>query len=173
MDRKKLVGPMILALLLGIGLTTASLSGCVSVGGGQGVELIENMSEASFTNLRLYVSLTTKVTASRLIAENLVSAEDVSKAVQAIDIALTSPVIPGASSILKPALEEVGLTGSEIELLLLIVERELLDRGALQVGVVELSPRTKELLQVISAALHAAVNEVVTPEELQELSELE
>lgn len=176
-DKKKLIMPAVLAAVLGIGIATGSLSGCVSTGGGQGVEALENMSETEFAKWRLYISLTTKIASSRLIQNDLVKAEDVVKAAQALNLLRERPIVSGATSLIQPVLEEIGLGGSEIELLLLVVEQELLSRGALDyidpdTGLVALSTRTKEVLLVVENALMAA-SEDVTQTESEQAEKLE
>lgn len=178
-DKKKLIAPAVLAVVLGVGFATGSLSGCVSTGSGQGIVALESMSEQDFSKWRLYISLSTKIAASRLIANNLVSADDVNKAVSALTLLRDQPIVEGATSFIKPVLEQVGLAGSEIELLLLVVEQELLSRGALdyidpQTGLVSLSPRTKDVLTVVVNSLTAAATETAPPAtEVKKATELE
>lgn len=177
LDKKKLIMPAVLAVVLGIGVATGSLSGCVATGNGQGVEALESMSETEFAKWRLYISLTTKIASSRLISNGLVKAEDVALAAEALKLLREQPIVEGGTSLIKPVLEDVGLGGSEIELLLLVVEQELLSRGALdyidpETGLVALSPRTKDVLAVVENSLRAATEEV-TQEESQQAQQLE
>ena len=63
-------------------------------------------------------------------------------------------------SLLKPALEKVGLKDSEVELALLVIEQELLQRVPFIVdpgtGLVQLSDRTKSVLSEMANSLEAA-----------------
>jgi hypothetical protein len=178
-ERKKLIVPAVLALVLGLGVAISSLSGCVSTGSGQGIELIENMSEASFLKWRLYISLTTKVVASRLADEGLVSREELGLAAQALKLVRDGEVPPDLSvgSLLKPALEKVGLKDSEIELALLVIEQELLQRVPLIVdpgtGLVQLSDRTKSVLSEMANSLEAAAVQPATPAESKQAAQLQ
>lgn len=179
-ERKKLIVPAVLAAVLGIGIATSSLSGCVSTGGGQGIVLIENMSEAQFTKWRLYISLSTKVIASRLADEGLVSREELGLAAKALELVRDGAVPPdlSTSSLLRPALEQVGLKDSEIELALLVIEQEVLQRGVVPFtdpvsGLVSLSPRTKSVLNEMANSLKAAAVEPATSAEGQQAVELQ
>ena len=174
-ERKKLIVPAVLALVLGLGVATS----CVSTGSGQGIELIENMSEASFLKWRLYISLTTKVVASRLADEGLVSHEELGLAAQALKLVRDGEVPPDLSvgSLLKPALEKVGLKDSEVELALLVIEQELLQRVPLIVdpgtGLVQLSDRTKSVLSEMANSLEAAAVQPATPAESKQAAQLQ
>jgi len=178
-ERKKLIVPAVLAAVLGIGIATSALSGCVSTGSGQGVELIENMSEPNFIKWRLYISLTTKVVASRLADEGLVSREELGLAAQALKLVRDGSVPPdlSAGSLLKPALEKVGLKDSEIELALLVIEQELLQRVPLIIdpgtGLVQLSDRTKSVLNEMVNSLEAAAVQPATQAESQQAAQLQ
>ena len=76
-------------------------------------------------------------------------------------------------SLLKPALEKVGLKDSEIELALLVIEQEFLPNLAIpSTGLPELSPRTKSMLDEMIKSLEAAVAQPVTSDEVLRASEL-
>jgi hypothetical protein len=127
------------------------------------------MSEPAFLNWRLYVSLTTKIVASRLLDEGLVSREEMGLAAQALRLVRDGAVPPdlSTSSLLKPALENFGLKDSEIELALLVIEQEILQRGVVPLvdpstGLVVLSPRTKSVLNEMANSLEAAVAQPIT-----------
>lgn len=173
---KNYILPIVLATLLGTSIATTS---CISAGSEQGVVLIENMSEQEFTKWRLYISLTTKVVASRLVDEGLVSREELALAAQALELVRDGSLPPdlSTSSILKPALEKVGLKDSEIELALLVIEQEILKRGIVPfadpvTGLVSLSPRTKSVLNEMINSLKTAVAQPATPAESKRVAEL-
>ncbi len=159
MERKKWIGAAVLALALGVG---GALSGCTMLGTGEGgVQAIEEMSELEWSRWKLYIQLGTKIGANRLLAEDLVSEDDLAIAATVLDTLRDQTVVPGATSLIAPALVEAGLTNDEVQLLLLIVEQELLSRGALEwldpdTGLLALSPRTKELLTLVADALRSA-----------------
>lgn len=173
MNRKQIIGPVILALLIGIG----AMSGCVSTDDGeQGVEALESMSDAEFNKWQLYITLGTKIGANQLLEGDLVTEEELAIAATTIETVRDQSVVPGATSFIVPALQDAGLNNDEIELLMLIVEQELLARGALDwvdpdTGVVDFSPRTQEILTSVANALRAA--SVVTDEEVQQGMTLE
>lgn len=151
----------IIAGVLGLVLTAGAVTGCITTGDGQGVEALENMSELEYANWKLYISLGVSVASNRALAANLVSQADLDLAASALDLLRDQNITAGATSLIGPALEEVGLTNDEVALLLLIVEKELLERGALEwrdpvTGAVALSPRTKEILTIVAASLRAA-----------------
>jgi len=168
MERKKWIAPTILVLALAGG----ALSGCVLTGDGeQGVEFIEGMTDLEFSKWKIYIQLGVKVGANRMLEEGTVTEEELDIAAAALEAVRDEPIIPGAASLIMPALAEAGLTNDEVQLLLLIVEQELLSRGALEwvdpeTGVISLSPRTKELLTVVADSLRAA--ELLTDEEFEQ-----
>lgn len=167
MDRKKWIAPAVLVLALAGG----SISGCMTTNDGeQGIEALEGMTDLEFNKWKLYVSLGTKIGANRLLAEGLVTEEELDIAATAIETARDQSVVPGSTAIITPALQEAGLTNDEVQLLLLIVEQELMSRGALdwidpETGLVAFSPRTKELLTAVADALRAA--ETITDNEVE------
>jgi hypothetical protein len=88
-----------------------------------------------------------------------------------IDGLATGPLELDAGSLIAPALRRAGLSNDELELVLLIAEQELAARGALNwvnpvTNVLELSPRSKEVLHIVARSLRAA--SVVTPKEKSE-----
>lgn len=159
MERKKWMLSAVLALVVAGG----AISGCVTTPDGeQGVEAIESMSELDFNKWKLYVTLGTKIGANRLLAEGLVNEQELELTAAVLETVRDQSIVTGATSLLIPALEEAGLNNDEIELLLIIVEQELLSRGALEwvdpeTGIVSLSPRTKELLTTVASSLRSAV----------------
>lgn len=173
MERKKWIAPAVIVLALAGG----AISGCLSTGDGeQGIEALESMTDLEFNKLTLYVTLGTKIAANRALAEGAVTEEELDLAATALETVRDSSVVPGATSIITPALEEAGLTNDEVQLLLLIVEQELLSRGALEwldpaTGLVAFSPRTKSLLTSVADSLRAAA--LLTEEEAQQGIELE
>lgn len=172
MSKKKWIAPLVLAIMLG----GASLSGCVSTDGGKGIQALEQMSELDFSKWKLYIQLGVKIGANRLLEEQAVSAEDLELAATAIETARDQTAVPGTKSFIKDALAEAGLKNDEIELLLVIVEQELIARGALdwinpETGLVEWSPRTKEMLTIVANALRSAT--AVTAVEVEQGKQLE
>jgi len=151
-----------------------TLAGCASTSSGeQGIESLENMTELDYNRWKLYIQLGVKIGANRLIEEGVLSDTELELMAGVIETVATKPVTVGATSIIKTALEdalaEAGLTNDEAVFVLLIAEQELMARGALDgvldptTGVVNLSPRTKDMLQVIADALRSAG--IVTSEE--------
>ncbi len=137
------------------------VTGCVSTDDGRGVEAIENMSELSYNNFKNFVRLGVKIAASRSLDEGLVSQNDLNAAAVAVETLRDATIVPGATSLILPALENAGLTSDEIMLILLIAEQQLLKRGALdwldpETGLVALSPRTKEVLTLVAGSLRSA-----------------
>lgn len=174
MKRKKWIAPAVLMLALAGG----AISGCVSTGedGEQGIEALEGMTDLEFNKWKLYLTLGTKIGANRLLAEGVVTAEELDLTATAIETARDQSIVPGATAIITPALEEAGLTNDEVQLLLLIVEQELMSRGALEwldpeTGLVAFSPRTKELLTAVADALRSAA--LLSGTELEQGKELE
>ena len=157
MDMKKWIAPLALIAVLG----AASLSGCASTDGGKGVQALEQMSELDYNKWKLYIQLGVKIGANRLLQEGTVSVQDLSIAATAIETVRDQTGVPGTKSFIQDALKDAGLTNDEVELLLVIVEQELLARGALdwlnpETGVVEWSPRTKDLLTLVAGSLRTA-----------------
>lgn len=145
------------SLLLVCGLMAApNLSGCVSTQDGQqGVEFIENMDDVSFDRWQLYVSLTVKIGANRLLEEGIVTADELLLAADVMEAAQAANVPVGAVSLLEPLFIEVGLNNDEMLLVLLIVEQELLSHGvSLDTN---LSLRTKAVLQGAANAIRAVI----------------
>lgn len=180
MTRKNWIMPAVLVAALGIGVATTALSGCASTGGGQGIVLLENMSEPQFNKWRLYIGLSTKVIASRLVDERLVSQEELALAARALELVRDGSVPPdlSTSSLLRPALEQVGLKDSEIELALLVIEQEILQRGVVPfldpaTGLYTLSPRTKTILGEMINSLNAAAVSPATSAESEQVVELQ
>lgn len=173
MERKNWIAPAILVLALAGG----AISGCMSTGDGeQGIEALESMSDLEYSKWKLYLTLGTKIGANRLLSEGVVTEEELDIAATALETVRDQSVVPGATSIITPALEEAGLTNDAVQLLLLIVEQELMSRGALEwldpeTGLIALSPRTKDLLTTIADALRSAT--LVTGEEIQQGMQLE
>ena len=155
-------------------LMLASLS-CKTSDGQGGLQTIEQMAETDFNQWKLYIQLGVKIGANRLLQEEVVSREELATAATAIEAVRDQAIIPGATSFIIPALEKAGLTNDEIVLLLLVVEEELKERGALAwidplTGTIALSPRTKDLLTIVANALRPTV---VFASEVQEAQMLE
>lgn len=151
-------------------------AGCTTLGGGQGVEALEQMSQLEYDNWKLYISLGVKIGARRLLDEGIVSASDLATAASVVENVSTKPILPGATSLLEGPLTEAGFTNDEAKLVLLIVERELLSRNGLtgvldpETGLVNLAPRTKEVLQLVATSLRGATE--VTPAEFERAAEM-
>lgn len=158
---------LILPLLL---MTATSFVSCANM------QQLEQMQQREYENWKLYIQLGVKVTANRLLEEGSVTADELNLVANVVDSVATSPVVPGATALITPALEKAGLTSDEIRLVIAIVEQELLARGALEwldptTGVVSLSPRTKEILGLVAGSLRSAAS--VNRAEVQEAQFLE
>ena len=169
---KKWITPLALVAVLG----AASLSGCVSTDGGKGVQALEQMSELDYNKWKLYIQLGVKIGANRLLEEGTVTAGQLEIAATALETVRDQTGIPGTKSFVKDALADAGLNNDEIELLLVIVEQELIARGALdwinpETGVIEWSPRTKDLLTLVAGSLRSAAT--VTEQEKSQGTQLE
>jgi len=166
----------IIPILLAAALAAGSISGCGSTPSGQGVQIIEDMNDAQFNKLKLYLGLGVKITATRLLDEKQITKEELQQAKMALVTLKSKPVIDGAASFIQKSLLEAGLKKPEIELLLVVVEQEILLRGPIgwideETGGLKLSDRTKQLLDVVISALDAAGT--VTYTEVQEANTLE
>lgn len=159
MDRKKWLAPTVLVLALAGG----AISGCIATGpdGEQTIEALEGMSELQFNKWQLYIQLGVKIGANRLLAEDMTTEEELDMVASVLETVRDQAVVPGSTGIIMPALENSGLTNDEVQLLLLIVEEELMQRGALDwidptTGSVAFSPRTKTLLTSVADSLREA-----------------
>lgn len=136
--------------------------------GTHGVKPLELMTDMEFNKWKLYIELTTRVGATRLMEQGAISPAELTMAANAIDNIKNQPVDAAAGALIVPALQNAGFTNDEAMLVLLIVEQELLARGALRwinpdTGQLDLSPRTEEVLHVVATALLSvagAVSEV-------------
>ena len=160
-------GVIVLALVGG------SISGCATLeDGSQGVVAVEDMTELQFNKWKLYTTLGAKIGAERLLLEGFATEEELGLAAQAIEAVIqdsADPLVLSPDGIFGPVLADVGLTNSEIELVILIVEQELLSRGALgqvdpTTGIINMSDRTKELLGALANSLREATT---TDEEIE------
>jgi hypothetical protein len=147
-------------------------TGCTST---NGVKPLEEMTELEYSKWKLYIQLGVKIGANRLLEENLVSQNELTVAAGAIDALQDQPILGGATSLIIPALRNAGFNNDEVEFILLVAEQELLARCALEwlnpeTHVFELSPRTKEVLDIIANALRSAGT--VTPTEQSQASEM-
>lgn len=163
MKRLILMIPLLLA-------TTFNVTSCANI------QPLEQMNELEYENWKVYIQLGVKVAANRLLQEGTISESELVTMADVIDTVTTSTVLPGATSILSSAIEQAGLTSDEARLLVAIVERELLARGALDwvdpaTGTASLSPRTKEILGIVSVSLRSA--KAVTPTENAQAQVLE
>lgn len=171
MDIKKWITPLALIAVMG----AASISGCAT-DGPKGIQALEQMSELDFNKWKLYIQLGVKIGANRLLAEGTVTTQDLEIAAGAIETVRDQTGVPGTKSFIQVALKDSGLTNDEVELLLVIVEQELLARGALdwinpETGVIEWSPRTKDILTLVADSLRSAT--IVTEQEVRQGDSLE
>ena len=161
---------VILALgLVALPVIPVALSGCVSTAGGeQGLETLENMSEADYQRLKLYSSLGVKIAANRLVSEGVVSAEELGLAADVLAGVKSTPAQGGAEALLQKLLADAGLTNVEVESLVQIVVFELQARGVFDVlgddGLVQLTPRTEDFIDTLLDAVRSAAS--VSQEEL-------
>lgn len=164
-------------ILLMLALFSGAISGCMSTSDGeQGIEALEAMTDVEYNKWKLYLQLGTKIGANRLLASETVTEGELELVATTLETVRDQSIVPGTTSILTSALDDAGLTNDEVALLVLIVEQELLTRGALEwidpeTGLVALSPRTKDLLTTIADAFRSAT--LVSDEEAQRGLELE
>jgi len=123
-----------------------------------GIPTLEQMSEADYSQWKLYIQLGVKIGTERLVQDHKVTQDELNVAAAAIDAIKGQSVLDNATSLITPALEKAGFHNDEVKLLLLVAENELISHGALhwmnpQTNVLELSPRTKEVLSIISSTL--------------------
>lgn len=161
---------LMLCLCLAGGFVASS--GCTTT---NGVKPLEEMTELEYSKWKLYIQLGVKIGANRLLQEGIVTQDQLGVAAAAIDGIQGEPVAGGVKSLIVPALRKAGFANDEVEFILLVAEQELLARGALdwlnpETNVLELSPRTKEVLAIVANALRTAG--VVTPAEQNQASEM-
>lgn len=142
---------------------------------GNGVKPLEQMTELEYSKWKLYIQLGVKIGANRLLQEGIVNTGQLNVAAGAIEAVKGEPVEGGAKSLIVPALRKAGFQNDEVEFILLVAEQELAARGALEwlnpeTNVLELSPRTKEVLDVVAGALRSAG--IVTPAEQTQAQEM-
>jgi hypothetical protein len=169
-NKRLLLATMALLVLAG---GTISGSGCSAVGpnGQQGVETLEQMTDTEFARWKLYITLGVKIGANRLLAEDIVTEEELDLAASVLESVRDQSITPGATALIGPALEDSGLSNDEIQILLMGVEDALRSQGAFdwldpETGIVALSPRSKELLTGVIESLRAA--ERLTEDEVQQ-----
>ena len=162
--------------IVGVLAVGAISGGCLTSGGGQGIEALEQMSPAEYDNWKLFITLGVKVGARRLLDEGIVSLTDLETAAEVFDGVASSEILPGATSLLEGPLEEAGFTNDEAKLVLLIVERELLARGGLsgvldpESGLLHLAPRTQEILKLTATSLRSVTT--ITPDEFRQAEQM-
>jgi hypothetical protein len=169
---------LVLAGVLAIPAISGGGVSCVSTDQGQqGLVALENMEEAEYNKWKLYVSLGVKVAANRLLEEGTVEAEELELAASVLETLEGTTVLEGAQSLVRPALENAGLSNDEVMLVLLVAEQELLSRTPLvslvdsETGTLSLTPRSKELLLLVAESLRTALE--LTEEEEAEVERLE
>lgn len=160
--------------ILGI-LSVIAIGSCIACQSNGSIKPLEEMTELEYSKWKLYIQLGVKIGANRLLKEQVVTTGELGTAAAVIDGIKGEPVTGGIKSLIMPALAKAGFQNDEVEFVLLIAEQELLARGALdwinpETNVLELSPRTVEVLGIISASLRSA--SVVTEEEASSAAEL-
>lgn len=163
----------LIAALCLTGIVCVASSGCN--GAGVNIKPLEQMTELEYSKWKLYIQLGVKIGANRLIQEEITTREQLNIAATVIEGISSKPVTAGAKSLIIPALEDAGFNNDEVQLILLIAEQELLARGALdwinpETGLLELSPRTREVLSIIAGSLRTA--DKVTPAEKNQSEEM-
>jgi len=158
------------------GILLMGNAACVTTGDGQGIEAVEQMNDLDFSRWQLYIQLGVKIAANRALEEGLVTEEELDLAATALETATTQSLAPGTGTLIGPLLSDSGLNNDELTLILLIVENELLARGALDwinpdTGVMGLSPRTQIILNTAAGSLRAA--SVVTETEKLQYQEMQ
>lgn len=153
---------------------SSGLVSCATTNG-NGVKPLEEMTELEYSKWKLYIQLGVKIGANRLLQEGIVTQDQLGIAAAAIDGIQGEPVTGGIKSLIVPALRKAGFENDEVEFILLIAEQELLARGALdwlnpETNILELSPRTKEVLTIVANALRTAGT--VTPTEKTQASSM-
>lgn len=155
------------ALLGGTGLITS----CSSTSQGNGFVAVEKLSEQDFNKWKLYVELGVKIGANRLLEEGVVKKDELTKIADSIDLVLTQPATSVGELLLSKALLNSGVSSDEIKLIVLIAESEIVNRnGYVYVntdGIVNLTPRTRDLLMAVSHALRVAGKAPVTNAEIK------
>lgn len=164
---KNFVCIALLALLCG----QASMS-CSGPGS---IKQIEEMSDLEYSKWSLYIQLGVKIGANRLVQEGVVTTSQLNVAAGVIEGIGGEPIAGGVKSLILPALQKAGFQNDEVEFILLVAEQELLARGALewinpQTNVLELSPRTLEILKIVANSLRTAG--VVTSAEANQASQM-
>lgn len=149
-----------IAVLIMAGVLLGSTIACTTTNG-NGLKPLEQMSDLDYSKWKLYIQLGVKIGANRLLQEKVVTHDQLYIAAAAIDGVKGEPVAGGAKSLIVPALHKAGFSNDEVEFVLAVAEQELLAHGALnwinpQTNVLELSPRTKEMLGVIADSLRTA-----------------
>jgi hypothetical protein len=165
------------ALALG---TLVAASGCLSTDGEGNTTLkgLEEMTELEYSRMSTYVSLGTKIGASRLLEAGQVDAETLSLVADAIEGLVGEPLLELAGGWVTDAVSsQVPLTSDELLLILIIVEQEVLTRGGGtyvdgETGELRLTERTEDLLLLVASSLRAAGGGVA-PEEQSEFDALE
>lgn len=138
-----------------------TIVGCMSTNGQGAIKPLEQMSDVEYTHWKLYIELGVKIGAHRLLTEKIVTQNQLTMVATVVDAVTTTPLEAGATSLLIPALQKAGFNNDEAMLILMVVDQELMSRGALKwvdpaTGLVSLSPRTKEVLGLVSTALRTA-----------------
>lgn len=147
---------------------------CSTTNGQHGSPAIEQMSEVEYNKWKLYIQLGVKIGANRLLQEQVVSEDTLNATATVLETVRDQTVVPGANAFLTNALKDSGLNNDEVQLLLLVVEQELIERGALDwidpnTGLVALSPRTKDVLTLVADALRSAL--IVTENEMRQYNQ--
>lgn len=153
---------MLISSLLVLALAGSMVgSGCaITPDGEQGIVSIENMSELEYNNWVMYVQLGVKIPARRLLESGEITEDELELIASTLESVRDQTIVPGTTSILTPAFEDVGLNSDEIQLVVMIIENELLKRGALDwidpdTGNIALSPRSRGLMTAVIDSLRS------------------
>lgn len=150
-------------------LALVALAGAVVIGGNGCASTEQRLNEMTETQYQTWVQVTTlasKVTARRLVEEEVIDADDLDLLAGVAEAAATGNFTEPASDLLGPLLEEQGIYQEEIQLVLLLVQQAIQDRGGFDFvtnedGTYSVGPRTAGLLNAAAAGLRAVSDEYV------------
>lgn len=168
-NRKRLITFGLLALL-----AIPAMSGCVLTGTGQGIENIEEMEEADYQRFRMYLRLSVKILAERLLVEEVVTSDELDNVATVIALAGHAPITGAIDSLIADTLTDSGFTGSEIMLIAVLIDDQLFGEGRFGTfvspdGTLFLSDRTAELLLDVGISIaEVSVGKSVTDAETQQ-----
>ena len=151
----KILSMLAVGMLAFLPIVTSS---CISTGDGQSLASLEEMTDVEFSRLQLFVSLGVRVGANRLVTEGVVDPLILNVVADVVEEVATSTSIVGSvSEVLAARLVGLGLTADEIQLLFLLAEQAIAERGGFTFIDVDgqslLSERSQSILLTIAAAL--------------------